>query len=368
MTIVAVGGFLSGAALAAPPTSGPVLARAGEIQVTLDQLERPLLEAYGLNILLNLTQLELVKNMVAKTHVTVTPDDIARERQMTIENMFTDSNRKMTDKIETLRAKNQDAEAQKLMAEMHKDNEKAFDQFLADKHIGKADFDIVNETNAYLRKLAEPLVKGKITDQQLKDAFGALYGEKVKCRHIQCANLQEIQEAKRRLGAGDPFAKVAMEMSRNPSTGPLGGRLEPFTLQVQGLPETFKAAAFALKPGEVSDIVQAEGSYHLILLEERIPPKVVKFDDVKESIRADMESKGIDAMVKGMRQQLADQAAAAIVIEDPVLKKQWEERLAKRDAQIKDREAVRKQLEKERPENAAPATSQPAVTDLSPAK
>src|SRR5437762_1789167 len=47
----------------APPTTKPavVIARAGDAKVTLDQLERPLIEGYGLNILLNLVQLELVR-------------------------------------------------------------------------------------------------------------------------------------------------------------------------------------------------------------------------------------------------------------------------------------------------------------------
>ena len=67
---------------------------------------------------------------------------------------------------------------------------------------------------------------------------------------------------------------------------------------------------FALKVGQVSEIVQAEGSYHLILLEERIPPKAIKFEDVKESLKADLMDKAVQATVKQLRQQLADQAYA----------------------------------------------------------
>ena len=40
-----------------------------------------------------------------------------------------------------------------------------------------------------------------------------------------------------------------------------------------------------LKGGEVSDIVNADNAFHLIKVENRIAPKVVKFEDVRESLR-----------------------------------------------------------------------------------
>jgi hypothetical protein len=154
-------------------------------------------------------------------------------------------------------------------------------------------------------------------------------------------------------------------MSRNPGTGPLGGELPPFSLQFQNLPQAFKDAAFALKVGQVSEIVQAEGAYHLILLEGRIPPKAVKFEDVKESLRADLMDKATQATVKQLRQQLADQAIAGLSITDPVMKAQWQDKLAKRDAAIKSREGMRDQMRIEREKAATQPASQPTF-DLAP--
>ena len=368
--VLAIGALARAAdAPAAQPASAsqaPVVAKIGEISITMDQVEKPLLEGYGLNILLNVIQREIAKDTAARRGVKVTPEDIQQERDQTIERMFKDSNEKMQDKIAAARLKGQNEEAAKLADQMRKDTAQAFDQLLQEKHLSMAEFDIVNETNAYLRKIAEPMLAGKITDDALQEAFKALYGEKVKCRHIQCANLAEIQQAKDRLAAGEPFAKVAQEMSRNSGTGPLGGELPPFSLQFQNLPQAFKDAAFALKVGQVSEIVQAEGAYHLILLEGRIPPKAVKFEDVKESLRADLMDKATQATVKQLRQQLADQAIAGLSITDPVMKAQWADKLAKRDAAIKSREGMRDQMRIEREKATTQSATQPAFDWTAP--
>jgi parvulin-like peptidyl-prolyl isomerase len=340
------------------------VAQIGNVTVTLEQLQRPLLEGYGLNVLLNLVQLEIVKESAGRAGVKVTPQDIQQERDQTIERMFKESNDKLIDKMNGLRAKNENAEADKIAEQIKKDNAQAFEQFLQNQHISRAEFDIVTETNTYLRKIAEPMLIGKISEDNLHAAFNALYGETVKCRHIQCANVPEINQAKAKLASGEPFAKVAQEMSRNAGTGPLGGELPPFSLQTQGLPQEFKDAAFGLKEGQVSEIVSAEGAFHLILLEKRIPPKAVKFEDVKDSLRADLQDKAVQATVKQLRGQLADQAVGGgLVINDPILKKQWQDRLDKRKANIKSRDEMRKQWELERERSA----TQPAATpDLSP--
>jgi parvulin-like peptidyl-prolyl isomerase len=316
-----------------------------------------------LNILLNLVQLQIAKEQAVRSGVKVTPADVDKERALTVDRMFRDSNEKQIDKMNAARDKGDTAAADAMAAQIKKDNEQALDQVLQNQHLSRAEFDIVTETNAYLKKIAEPALVGKISDDNLKQAFNTLYGATIKCRHIQCSNLGEINEAKRRLAAGEPFEKVAEEMSRNPSTARLGGLLPPFNLETQGLPEAFKKTAWALqKEGDISDPVSAEGGFHLIKLEQRIAPKAVKFEDVKESLRADLTDRALDAATKSLRQQITDQALAGLQINDPGLAKQWADKLAKRDAQIKDRDAMRKQFEAER-ERAA---TQPSA-DLTPA-
>jgi foldase protein PrsA len=347
---------------AAASGSTPV-AKIGRVSVSMEQLQRPLVEGYGLQVLLNLVQLELVKDGAARAGVKVTPQDVVEEREVTLRRMFEKSNEKLTDQMNELRAKNQTAAADKIAQQIKKDNEAAFEQYMQNQHLSRAEFDIVTETNAYLRKIAEPMLIGKISDEHLHQAFNALYGETVECRHIQCANMIEINQAKARLDKGEPFEKVAADLSRNTKTAPLGGKLVAFSRDTQGLPQEFKNAAFALRVGQVSEVVEAESSYHLILLEKRNAPKVVKFEDVKENLRAELQDRAIQATVSQLRKDLAAQTIqGGLVINDPVLKQQWRERLDKRDAKIKDLSEMREKMERER------AATQPgSAPDLSPA-
>lgn len=70
------------------------------------------------------------------------------------------------------------------------------------------------------------------------------------------------QEVHRRAKAGEDFARLAVEYSDEPGAGNRGGSLGRFS-HGQMVP-AFEAAAFKLKVGEVSDIVETGFGYHVI--------------------------------------------------------------------------------------------------------
>lgn len=345
----------------APAATIAPIARCGEIEISRQQVTSLLIDAYGLNMLLNVVQLELARHEALQAGVTVGPQDIAQERTITLQRMFKDANDKQLDRIADAELRGDRAELQRLREQLNKDNELLLGQFLKQQHLTEVEFDLLMQSNAHLRKVVARQIEGRITEQNVREAFLTLYGENVRVRHIQLANLAEVAEAQQRLSAGESFEEVAQQLSRNAATGKLGGELPPFGRETPGLPESFKQVAFTLKsPGEISAPVEANGSYHLIQLRERIEPKAVKFEDLKDSVHKQLEDRWITERMKLLRAELGRRATESLSISDPALAEQFRQRLTRAESEIQQRDQIARELQRER-ESAQPATSRPAL-------
>lgn len=117
--------------------------------------------------------------------------------------------------------------------------------------------------------------------------------ETVKASHILIkvepnASADDKKKAKEKAEAilkqvkgGADFAEVAKKESGCPSA-PQGGDLGFFG-KGQMVPP-FEKAAFAMKPGEVSDVVETQFGYHIIKLTDKRPAETVKFEETKDRI------------------------------------------------------------------------------------
>jgi peptidyl-prolyl cis-trans isomerase C len=84
------------------------------------------------------------------------------------------------------------------------------------------------------------------------------------------------------LKGGKDFATAAKENSQDPGSAPTGGDLGFFE-QGQMVPQ-FEQAAFALKPGQMSELVETQFGYHIIKVAEKQDARVIPLDEAKGQI------------------------------------------------------------------------------------
>ncbi len=115
---------------------------------------------------------------------------------------------------------------------------------------------------------------------------------------------QKIREIQKKIEAGQDFASLATEFSEGPSNAN-GGDLGYFSRGQMVKP--FEDAAFKLKSGEVSDIVETRFGYHLIKVVDKKPESTVSYDNVKDKItqylEQDKKGKAVKADIEKLRQK-----------------------------------------------------------------
>ncbi|MFP4476611.1 MAG: peptidylprolyl isomerase [Desulfatibacillaceae bacterium] len=164
--------------------------------------------------------------------------------------------------------------------------------------------------------------KVEVTDEEIrafyeknKDKFKA--PEQVEARHIlikvddsedkaaRAEARKRIEEVQNKLEGGGDFAALAKEYSDCPSASK-GGNLGSFDRNRMVKP--FEEAAFSLKTGERSDIVETRFGYHIIEVTGRRDEGVVAFEDVKDRIADYLQNQEISQLLKEEVAQLKQKA------------------------------------------------------------
>ena len=118
---------------------------------------------------------------------------------------------------------------------------------------------------------------------------------------------QKIKELHKRLLAGEDFAELAKANSEDTASAQNGGELGWFG-HGQMVPE-FDAAAFALKPGEISEPIKTGYGYHIIQLEERQDAAPQPLETVRGEIRQQLGAQ----QAAGKLQDILDQILLAVM-------------------------------------------------------
>jgi hypothetical protein len=73
-------------------------------------------------------------------------------------------------------------------------------------------------------------------------------------------------------------------------------------------------------------------------------------------VKKDLHDQAVQAAMVALRRRLAAMALDEMEIQDPTLRKQWEERVSRKDGQIKDMQEIRKKLDEEHAPATIPST------------
>ena len=126
---------------------------------------------------------------------------------------------------------------------------------------------------------------------------------------------KRIEEIQQKLRKGEDFATVARAFSEGPSSSK-GGDLGYFSRGKMAKP--FEEAAFALRTGEVSDLVETRFGYHLIKVIGRRPETTIPYEDIKERIEHYLRGKTVQKQVGLYVEKLKENAKVErFLAEDP---------------------------------------------------
>ncbi len=161
--------------------------------------------------------------------------------------------------------------------------------------------------NALLtREISPTLTDDAIKARYQRDYAGKAGEEEVHAAHILVADEDKAKAIIADIKAGKDFGDLAKENSTDPSAKTNNGDLG-FFKKTDMLPE-FADAAFALKPGEVTQTpVKTRFGFHVIKLLERRAAPPPELDQVRDEVRQALIQEGVTRVLAQSKQGLTIQ-------------------------------------------------------------
>jgi peptidyl-prolyl cis-trans isomerase C len=150
-------------------------------------------------------------------------------------------------------------------------------------------------------------VESRVTDERLREAYKKYLAEnpaqdEVKARHILVESEDEAKQVIDQLKKGGDFAQVSKEKSKDPGAAQQGGDLGWFSKDQ--MVEPFAVAAFAMKPGDLSETpVKTQFGWHVIKVEDKRKSEPPAFEQVREELKGQVSEQIISEMVDQLRTQ-----------------------------------------------------------------
>lgn len=137
------------------------------------------------------------------------------------------------------------------------------------------------------------IARARLSPEDLKDYYTRnpskfAQPETVHIRILTSKDEKKAREAYALIKGGEAFGSVAGKMSED-NFRIKGGDIG-FIHRGRLLPE-LEDAAFGMKPGEVSEVTKAENAWFILTVEESRPARQLPFDEVKDKLQKELETK-----------------------------------------------------------------------------
>ena len=172
---------------------------------------------------------------------------------------------------------------------------------------------IERATNEILaqRYLEQKLAGQTLSDDELRRYYDAhrdefVVRERVKARHIVVKTRVEAVDVLARLRKGMDFEALAREKSIESTTRETGGDLGWVPRGV--MTPAFESTVFALKPGQLSEVIETPFGFHVVRVDELQQQTVPAFQTVRELV----QERVIGSRRQALRKALADKIGVTI--------------------------------------------------------
>ncbi|MEK4578394.1 peptidylprolyl isomerase PrsA [Bacillus sp. FSL R12-0074] len=144
----------------------------------------------------------------------------------------------------------------------------------------------------------EKAIRATVTDKDVKDN----HKPEMKVSHILVKDEKTAKEVKEKINNGEDFTALAKQYSEDTGSKEQGGEIAGFA-PGQTVKE-FEEAAYKLDAGQVSEPIKTSYGYHIIKVTDK--KELKPFDEVKDTIRKDLEQQRLQDATGKWKQQVID--------------------------------------------------------------
>lgn len=271
------------------PPQHDVMALVNGQDINRRQLAQACIERHGEEVLESLVNKRLIEHHCRNRNIRIAPEEIEEELQR--------------------------------MAKRFKLGREQWLELLANERgIGEQEYkrDILWPTIA-LRKLAASNLTA--SQEELAREYETQYGPSVRVRIIVLEGQQKATAIQRQLLANpDDFARLAMNESIDVNSASIGGLIQPIRPHVGD--EHLERAAFALQPGQVSEVIPIGHQFAILKCEGHNPPRQIPFEEVKSELAERIREGKLREVASDLFTKLQDSATIQNVYNDPQLSRQ----------------------------------------------